>query len=191
MVINGAGAAGVAVVKLLLKYGFNHIIACDREGTIYAGRAGLNFAKRELAEATNYANIKGGLGDAIKNADIFIGLSAAGTLSAEMVQTMNRRPIVFALANPTPEIMPEEAKDAGAFIIATGRRDYPNQINNVLVFPGLFRGALDNRVKQITDSMLIRAAENLAHLVETPTAEEILPSPFNKEVAKTVAGAVY
>jgi len=191
VVINGAGAAGVAVVKLLLKYGFNHIIACDREGTIYAGRAGLNSAKRELAEATNYANIKGGLGDAIKNADIFIGLSAAGTLSAEMVQTMNRRPIVFALANPTPEIMPEEAKDAGAFIIATGRSDYPNQINNVLVFPGLFRGALDNRVKQITDSMLIRAAENLAHLVETPTAEEILPSPFNKEVAKTVAGAVY
>jgi len=191
IVVSGAGAAGVAVTKLLLSYGFKNIIIVDRQGAVCAGRDGLNPIKEELATMTNPANISGKLEEVIRGADIFIGVSAPGVLTAAMVKSMKQRPIVFALANPVPEIMPEEALAAGALIVASGRSDYPNQINNVLVFPGVFRGALDNGVKQIIDSMLIRAAENLAGLVSVPTPEEILPSPLNREVSTTVAAAIY
>jgi malate dehydrogenase (oxaloacetate-decarboxylating) len=191
LVISGAGAAGTAIAGLLLNYGFKNIIVCDRNGAIYSGREELNSAKQELAALTNLGKIKGSLTETVKGTDIFIGVSAPGLLNAAMIESMNARPIIFALANPTPEIMPEEAKRAGAFIVATGRSDFPNQINNVLAFPGIFRGALDNRVKQITDDMLIRAAENLAGLVIAPTPEMILPDPLNKEVSKAVARAIY
>ncbi|MFA5109248.1 MAG: NADP-dependent malic enzyme [Patescibacteria group bacterium] len=191
LVISGAGAAGTAIAGLLLNYGFKNIIVCDRNGAIYSGREELNSAKQELAALTNLGKIKGSLAETVKGTDIFIGVSAPGLLNAAMIESMNARPIIFALANPTPEIMPEEAKRAGAFIVATGRSDFPNQINNVLAFPGIFRGALDNRVKQITDDMLIRAAENLAGLVIAPTPEMILPDPLNKEVSKAVARAIY
>ncbi|MFA5184012.1 MAG: malic enzyme-like NAD(P)-binding protein [Patescibacteria group bacterium] len=191
IVVSGAGAAGVAVTKLLLLYGFKNIIVCDRDGAIYEGRTGLNPTKQDLALQTNRSKLSGGLAEAIKGADIFIGVSAPGILSGEMVRSMAARPIVFALANPVPEIMPADAKQAGAYIIASGRSDYPNQINNVLVFPGIFRGALDNQVRQITDEMLLKAAENLAAVVKEPTPELILADPFNKEVAKAVAAAIY
>lgn len=189
--VNGSGAAGQAVIKLLLDYGFKNIIVCDREGIIYEGRANLNSEKEKLAKLTNQSKIQGGLMDAVKDADIFIGVSAPGILTEEMVKTMAQKPIVFALANPVPEIMPNIAKSAGALVVATGRSDYPNQINNVLAFPGIFRGALDNKVKQITDTMLIRAAENLASLVSQPTSDLVLPNPFDKEVMKAVAKAIY
>jgi len=191
IVVSGAGAAGVAVTKLLLSYGFKNIIIVDRQGAVYAGRDGLNPIKEELAALTNQTKISGKLEEVIRSADIFIGVSAPGVLKDEMIKTMSPKSIIFALANPIPEIMPEEAKAAGAFIVASGRSDYPNQINNVLVFPGVFRGALDNGVKQITDVMLIRAAENLAGLVANPTPEEILPNPLNREVSKAVAAAIY
>lgn len=189
--LNGSGAAGASIAKLLLEFGFKNIIICDREGTIYEGRPDLKPAKQKLAELTNREKISGGLAEAVNGADIFIGVSAPGVLTAEMVRSMNEKPIIFALANPTPEIMPEEAKAAGAYIIASGRSDYPNQINNVLVFPGVFRGALDNQVKQITDTMLIRAAVNLAALIIEPNVDYILPDPFNPEAAKAVAAAIY
>jgi len=179
------------VTKLLLSYGFKNIIIVDRQGAVYAGRDGLNPIKEELAALTNQTKISGKLEEVIRSADIFIGVSAPGVLKDEMIKTMSPKSIIFALANPIPEIMPEEAKAAGAFIVASGRSDYPNQINNVLVFPGVFRGALDNGVKQITDVMLIRAAENLAGLVANPTPEEILPNPLNREVSKAVAAAIY
>ena len=190
LVISGAGAAGIAITKLLLNYGFKNIIVCDREGVIYEGREDLNPSKQELSQITNREKITGKLETVIKGADIFIGVSSAGILKEELVKTMNERPIVFALANPTPEIMPLEAKSAGALVVATGRSDYPNQINNVLVFPGIFRGALDNKVKQITDTMLIRAAENLAGMIKDPTPDMILPSPLDKNTAKVVAAAI-
>lgn len=190
LVINGSGAAGTAVTKLLLNYGFKHIITCDSRGVIFSGRDNLNPTKQELASLTNREKFSGLLSDAVKGADIFIGVSAPGILSVEMVKSMNARPIIFALANPTPEIMPDLAKSAGAFIIATGRSDYPNQLNNVLAFPGIFRGALDNQVTEITDAMLIKAAENLAGLVPQPTVNMILPDPFDKNVALTVAQAI-
>ncbi len=191
LIINGAGAAGDAIAKLLLIYGFKNIICIDRTGAIYEGRADLNPAKTKLAALTNPEKKAGNLEDVIKGADIFIGVSAPGVLTGEMVKSMNTDPIVFALANPTPEIMPEEAKVAGAYVVATGRSDYPNQINNVLAFPGIFRGALDNKVRDISDEMLVRAAEKLAELVPEPTRDMILPDPFNPEVAKTVASAIY
>ena len=191
IVINGAGAAGVAVAKLLLSYGFKDIIVVDRQGAIYDGRKDLNPTKQELALISNKSKIKGRLADVLSGVDIFIGVSAPAVLSGEMIKTMAAQPIIFALANPVPEIMPEEAKAAGAFIVASGRSDYPNQINNVLVFPGVFRGALDNGVSQITDAMLVRAAENLAGLVIAPTPEEILPNPLSREAAKAVAAAIY
>ncbi len=191
LVISGAGAAGVAITKLLLAYGFKNIIVCDRQGTIYQGREGLSGAKQELAGLTNRALIRGDLAAALKGADIFIGVSAPNMLTADMVRGMDEKAIIFALANPVPEIMPEEAKKAGAFIVASGRSDYPNQINNVLVFPGVFRGALDNSVRDITDAMLIRAAQNLAALVSEPTPDKILPDPLDKTVAKAVAAAIY
>ncbi len=191
LVINGAGAAGDAITKLLLCYGFKNIIVIDREGAIYSDRPSLSPAKKELAALTNLEKKVGGLAEVLVDAHIFIGVSAPGVLTKEMVKTMAEKPIIFALANPTPEIMPDEAKEAGAFIVATGRSDFPNQINNVLAFPGIFRGALDNRVSDITDEMLVRAAENLASLVENPSAEEILPDPFDKRVATTVAKAIF
>lgn len=191
VLINGAGAAGLAITDLLLKYGFVNIIVCDSRGAIYSGRPDLNEEKIKIAERTNSKRLSGVLSEIIKGQNIFIGVSQAGLLSEEMVLSMSERPIIFALANPIPEIMPEAAKRAGAFIVATGRSDFPNQLNNVLAFPGIFRGALDNKVKQITDLMLTRAAENLASLVAEPKPELILPDPFNPEVAKTVAAAIY
>lgn len=191
LVVNGSGSAGVAVTKLLLLYGFKDITVCDRQGAIYEGREELSSVKQELAPLTNRSRITGGLAEAVRGADIFIGVSAPGVLSGEMVKSMAAKPIIFALANPVPEIMPAEAKQAGAYIVASGRSDYPNQINNVLVFPGIFRGALDNQVRQITDEMLIRAAINLAAIVKEPSPELILADPFNKEAAKAVAAAVY
>jgi malate dehydrogenase (oxaloacetate-decarboxylating) len=190
LVVNGAGSAGVAITKLLLSYGFPHIIVCDRQGAIYQGRADLSPVKQELATLTNQEQVNGDLAAAVAGSDIFIGVSAPGVLTGEMVKSMAARPIIFALANPVPEIMPEEAKAAGAFIIASGRSDYPNQINNVLVFPGIFRGALDHGVKQITDQMLTKAAENLAGMITEPTVDNILPNPLNKGAAAAVAAAI-
>jgi len=190
LVISGAGAAGDAITKLIYDYGFINITVVDSQGAIYQGRPGLNAAKTKLAEFTNKQKKTGGLAEIIKDAHIFIGVSVPGVLSQEMVKSMAERPIIFALANPVPEIMPDEAETAGAFIVATGRSDFKNQINNVLAFPGIFRGALDNKVKQITDAMLVRAAENLAGLVVNPSQELILPDPFDKQVALVVARAI-
>jgi malate dehydrogenase (oxaloacetate-decarboxylating) len=191
VVVNGAGAAGMATAKLLLAYGFANIIVCDSQGIIYQGRKDLKGAKLELSRSTNKEKIRGGLSEAIKGADIFIGASVANVLSGAMVKTMNKKPIIFALANPVPEIMPEVAKKAGAYIVATGRSDYPNQINNVLAFPGIFRGALDHKVKKITDKILIRVAESLAKMVKVPNVDLIIPSPLDKKVAKAVAAQIY
>lgn len=191
VVINGAGAAGLAITNLLLKYGFKNVIVCDSKGAIYQGREGLNGEKEKIASISNPESLKGGLSDIIKGADIFIGVSVAGALKAEMIKEMNQNPIIFALANPVPEIMPDEAKSAGAYIVATGRSDFPNQINNVLAFPGIFRGALDNKVSQISDEMLVRAAENLAALVEDINPDLILPDPFYPGISAEVAKAIY
>jgi malate dehydrogenase (oxaloacetate-decarboxylating) len=190
LVINGAGAAGIAIAKLLLAYGFKNITLCDSVGSIYSGRDGLNSEKAAIAEVTNLAKTTGGLAEIISGSDIFIGVSKANTLSPEMVKTMNERPIIFALANPIPEIMPDVALEAGAYIVATGRSDFPNQINNVLAFPGIFRGALDNGVVQITQEMFLQAAKNLAACVEKPSTENILPGAFDKHVMQAVSEAI-
>ena len=190
IILNGAGAAGTAIAKLLLLYGFKNILIVDRSGLIYEGRPDLNDEKLKLAAITNLLKKQGSLEDAVKGVDIFIGVSAPGILTAEMLKTMAEKPIIFALANPVPEIMPDIAKESGAYVVATGRSDYPNQINNVLAFPGIFRGALDNKVKQITDEMLIKAAEVLASLVDNPSVDSILPNPFNKEIAKAIAKVI-
>ena len=163
----------------------------DRLGIIYGGRPELTFEKKKLSGFTNHLKIKGQLADAVKGTDIFIGVSQAGILKPEMVKSMAQRAVIFALANPTPEIMPDLAKSAGAYIVATGRSDFPNQINNVLAFPGIFRGALDNQVKQITDKMLIRAGESLAGLVKHPDVDMILPDPFNAEISRAIAKAIF
>jgi malate dehydrogenase (oxaloacetate-decarboxylating) len=189
VVINGAGAAGTAIAKFLISYGFKNIVVCDSKGAIYKERAGLTPEKKELAEATNQNSTKGSLAECLLGADVFIGVSVRDILSEEMVKGMNREPIIFALANPYPEIDPKLAKRSGAFIIATGRSDVPNQVNNVLAFPGIFRGALDNNVTELTTSILIKVAENLAGYVKNPTPEFILPDPLDKEVAKVVAMA--
>ena len=189
IVISGAGAAGIATTKLLLKYGFKNILLCDTKGTVYQGRDNLNPAKEEISKVTNKTNIKGQLKDALKGADVFIGLSAPGIVTKEMIRSMNKDPIVFAMSNPVPEIMPDEALKGGAKIIATGRSDFPNQINNVLAFPGIFKGALKIRAK-ITDEMKLAAAVALAGLIKKPTPEKIIPSPFDKNIAETVAKAV-
>ena len=189
IVISGAGAAGIATTKLLLKYGFENILLCDTKGTVYQGRDNLNPAKEEIAKVTNKTNIKGQLKDALKGADVFIGLSAPGIVTKERVKSMSKDPIIFAMSNPIPEIMPDEALKGGAKIIATGRSDFPNQINNVLAFPGIFKGALKIRAK-ITDKMKLAAAEALAGLIKKPTPEKIIPSPFDKNIAETVAKAV-
>ncbi len=190
IIINGAGAAGIAVTELLLEYGVRNIILCDTKGTIYEGREGLDGEKEMISKKTNKEMIKGNLSQALKGSDIFIGLSKGNLVTKEMIQSMNEWSIVFAMANPIPEIMPELAKEGGAKVVATGRSDFDNQINNVLAFPGIFRGALDNNVKRITNEMLINAAINLASVVKEPTAEKIIPLPFEKEVVTAVSSAI-
>jgi malate dehydrogenase (oxaloacetate-decarboxylating) len=190
VVLNGAGAAGIATAKLLLHYGFVHVLMCDTKGIICQGREEMNPAKCEMAECTNLSCVRGSLADAVRDADVFVGMSAPEVLTGEMVRTMREKPIIFALANPVPEIMPDAAKEAGAFIVASGRSDFPNQVNNVLAFPGIFRGALDHKVKQITDGMLVGAAEALAAAVGEPSPERILPSPFEEGIAGKVAEAI-
>jgi malate dehydrogenase (oxaloacetate-decarboxylating) len=190
IVINGAGAAGIAITKLLLEYGFNHITVCDSHGAILSGRLGLNSSKAEIAAVTNHEKESGSLAEVLPGTDVFIGVSKAGLLTADMIKTMNPEPIIFALANPVPEIMPAEAKASGAAIVATGRSDFPNQLNNVLAFPGIFRGALDHNVKQITSRMLLRAAENLAACVTNLAADFIISDPFDPKVAQQVAAAI-
>jgi len=190
VVISGAGAAGTAVAKLLLAAGVQDIILIDRSGAIFKGRAGMNSHKAQLAELTNPRMEAGGLAEAMRDADVFIGVSGKGLLTAEHVASMASGSIVFALANPEPEILPETAWRAGAEVIATGRSDYPNQINNSLVFPGIFRGALDKGVKQITEATKLRAASALAALVAKPTAEKIIPDMLDKRVVQAVAKAV-
>ncbi|HPD89094.1 MAG TPA: NADP-dependent malic enzyme [Oscillospiraceae bacterium] len=190
-VVNGAGAAGTAITKLLLRAGAKEGIVCDRSGAIYVGRGNLNSAKAELAEMTNPSRIAGPLAEAVKGADVFIGVSAPGVLTGEMVETMARDPIIFACANPVPEIFPDEAKAHGAAVTATGRSDLPNQINNVLAFPGIFRGALDVRASEINDEMKLAAAHALAALVgEDLSAEYIIPQPFDPRICNAVAAAV-
>lgn len=192
VVVNGAGAAATAITKLLIARGLKDVVLCDRTGAIYQGRENLNEAKEEIASITNQKGKKGSLKDVIVGCDVFIGVSAPGVLTAEMISTMAKDPIVFACANPTPEILPEEAKKAGVAVMATGRSDYPNQVNNVLAFPGIFRGALDVRASDINDSMKLAAADAIASIVssEELTAEYILPDAFDPRVGKAVAAAV-
>ena len=191
-VINGSGAAGTAIAKLLMKLGLKDVILCDRTGAIYEGREKLNPSKAEIAKVTNRGMVKGGLKDAIVGTDIFIGVSAPGVLTEDMIKTMHKDPIVLAMANPTPEIMPDEAKAAGAKIVGTGRSDFPNQINNVVAFPGIFRGALDVRASAITENMKIAAAYAIASLVDDDKLNEdyILPYAFDERIKDTVANAV-
>ena len=192
IVTSGAGAAAVAIVKLLLSAGFRNIIMTDRTGAIYAGREKLNWIKEEMAQVTNLNKETGKLADVIRGADVFIGVSAPGTLTTEMVKTMAKDAIIFACANPTPEIFPDDAKAGGAAVIATGRSDYPNQINNVLAFPGIFRGAFDVRASDINEEMKMAAAQALADLVSDDelSADYIIPAAFDKRVGPAVAQAV-
>lgn len=190
IVINGAGAAGIAIAKLLIAAGATSIILVDSTGTIYEGREDLNDEKIEMAKITNREMVTGKLAESIQGSDVFIGVSKAGVLSTEMVRTMNSDAIVCALANPTPEIMPDEAKAGGARIVATGRSDFPNQINNVLAFPGIFRGLLDAQLKTVTTEMKLAAARAIASCVENPSEENIIPGVFDKRVAERVAEAV-
>ena len=190
--VNGAGAAATAITKLLVSAGVKDIIMVDRTGCIYTGRENLNSAKAEMAEITNPRMIEGGLSEAVSGADVFIGVSAPGCLTKDMVRTMAKDPIIFACANPTPEILPDEAKEAGAAVVSTGRSDYPNQINNVLAFPGIFRGAFDVRASDINDEMKIAAANALSSLIsdEELSADYIIPAAFDPRVGKAVAEAV-
>ena len=191
IVVNGAGAAAISITKLLLSAGAKNITLCDRKGAIYAGRDGLNWIKEEMAQVTNPAKQSGSLADVLAGADVFIGVSAPGSVTTDMVKTMNKDAIVFACANPTPEIFPDDAKAGGAAVISTGRSDYPNQINNVLAFPGIFRGALDARASDINDAMKIAAAHALADLVgDDLSADYIIPAAFDPRVADAVAAAV-
>ena len=192
IVTSGAGAAAVSIVKLLLSAGYRHITMCDRAGAICAGREGLNWIKEEMAQSTNLDRRSGTLADMLAGADVFIGVSAPGTVTTEMVRSMAQDPIIFACANPTPEIFPEEAKAGGAAVIATGRSDFPNQINNVLAFPGVFRGTFDVRARDINEEMKMAAAEALADLIsqEELSAEYIIPKAFDKRVGPAVAQAV-
>ena len=192
VVTSGAGAAAVSIVKLLLSAGFKNITMCDRSGAIYEGREGLNWIKKEMAEVTNLDKRSGSLADMLVGADVFIGVSAPGTVTTEMVKTMNKDAIIFACANPTPEIFPEDAKAGGAAVIATGRSDFPNQINNVLAFPGIFRGTFDVRASDINEEMKMAAAMAIAGLIsdEELTADYIIPKAFDERVGGTVAKAV-
>lgn len=192
VVTSGAGAAAVSVVKLLLSAGFRNITMCDRKGAIYRGREDLNWIKKEMSEVTNPENKSGSLAEQLKGADVFIGVSAPGMVTKEMVQTMNRDAIIFACANPTPEIFPDEAKAGGARVVSTGRSDYPNQINNVLAFPGIFRGAFDVRASDINEEMKMAAAAALAGLISDEELSEdyIIPKAFDPRVGPAVAKAV-
>lgn len=189
VVVVGAGAAGTAIIKLLSLYGIKNILAIDSKGIVGSSRSDLNDEKKALLEYVD-TSASGSLEDAITNADVFIGVSRAGLLTPDMIKTMNPDPIIFALANPTPEIMPEEAKQAGAAVVATGRSDFPNQVNNAIAFPGIFRGALDNGVKKITDEHKIAAAQAIAALVETPSKDNIIPSVFNPQLTQKVAETI-
>ena len=192
IVTSGAGAAAVSIVKLLLSAGYQHVTMCDRKGAIYAGRDGLNWIKEEMAQVTNLEKKAGSLADMLVGADVFIGVSAPGTVTTEMVKTMNKDSVIFACANPTPEIFPEDAKAGGAAVIATGRSDFPNQINNVLAFPGIFRGTFDVRASDINEEMKVAAANALAELIsdEELSADYIIPKAFDKRVGPAVAKAV-
>ncbi|MBR5618211.1 MAG: NAD-dependent malic enzyme, partial [Clostridia bacterium] len=192
VVTSGAGAAAISITKLLLSAGFTNIVMTDRKGAIYKGREGLNWIKEEMAEVTNLGGEQGTLADVIKGADVFIGVSAPGTLTIDMVKTMNKDAIVFACANPTPEIFPEDAKKGGARVISTGRSDYPNQINNVLAFPGVFRGTFDVRASDINEEMKMAAAEALSSLISDDELSEdyIIPKAFDPRVGPAVAKAV-
>ncbi len=192
VVVNGAGSAGIAITKLLLRYGFKHVTMCDREGIIGKDYPNLNWMQKEMTEFTNLENKKGSLADALVGADIFVGVSAPNIVSAEMVASMNRDAIIFAMANPTPEIMPDVAKAAGAKVVGTGRSDFPNQVNNVVAFPGIFKGALEGRATQITEDMKLAAANALANLVDPDQLNEdfILPEAFDPRVAQVVSQAV-
>lgn len=192
VVTSGAGAAGIAIIKLLVSLGLKNVVMCDRHGAIYKGRDFLNNEKAEMAEICNQKMEKGTLAEVLKGADVFIGVSVPGTVTEEMVKSMAEKPILFTMANPVPEIMPDLAKKAGAAVVGTGRSDFPNQINNVLAFPGIFRGALDVRARDINDEMKVAAAYAIAGLVDEKELSEdyIIPTPFDKRVAKTVADAV-
>jgi len=190
IVIVGSGAAGIATAKLLLLAGAGDVILVDSEAIICRNREYSNTFKKHIAKITNKCNVSGSIDEAIKGADILMGLSKADLFKPEHIKSMNKQPIIFAMANPIPEIMPDEAIKAGAAVVATGRSDFPNQINNVLGFPGIFRGALDNKVKKITAEMKLRAAKNLASLVKKPTRNYIMPSPFDGRVVKAVAAAI-
>ncbi len=192
IVINGSGAAGIAIAKLLLRYGFPYIILCDSKGIVSRDNANLTPVKQEMCEVTNPENLRGTLADAMVGADIFVGVSAPGVVSQDMVRAMNSDPILFAMSNPTPEIMPDLAKEAGARIVGTGRSDFPNQVNNVIAFPGIFKGALEGRAEQITEEMKLAAAHAIAGLISDDDLNEdyIMPEPFDPRVADTVAAAV-
>ena len=186
----GAGAAGLAICNLLLSYGAKHITICDSRGIIYEGREDLNEYKAKIAKVTNLEKKQGTLADAMKDKDVFIGVTKGNLVNQNMVRSMNKDPIIFAMANPNPEIMPNLAKEAGALVVATGRSDFPNQVNNVLAFPGIFRGALDVKATRITEAMKLAAAEALANHIENPTAENIIPNPLDRSTAPKVAKAV-
>ena len=192
IVTSGAGAAAISITKLLLSAGYRDVIMTDKKGTIYRGREGLNWIKEEMAEVTNLRGLKGSLADALKGADIFIGVSAPGLVTGEMVESMNKDAIIFACANPTPEIFPAEAKAAGAAVVATGRSDFPNQINNVLAFPGIFRGTFDAQATDINEEMKMAAARALADLItdDELSADYIIPKAFDPRVGPAVADAV-
>ena len=192
VVVNGAGSAGVAITKLLLTYGFTNVIMCDKVGILSKDTDGLNWMQEKMVQVTNPANETGSLADALKGADIFVGVSAPGIVTKEMVASMNKDSILFAMANPVPEIMPDLAKEAGARVVGTGRSDFPNQVNNVVAFPGIFKGALEGRAKQITEEMKLAAANALASLVsdEDLNEDNILPEAFDPRVAEAVANAV-
>ncbi|KYQ88083.1 malate dehydrogenase [Thermoactinomyces sp. AS95] len=190
VVANGAGAAGIAIIQMLLNMGVRDVVMCDSKGAIYKGRPyGMNPVKEKVAEMTNHRMLRGELADVMKGADVFIGVSVAGAVTPEMVRSMNKDPIIFAMANPVPEIMPEEAKQAGAKVVGTGRSDFPNQVNNVLAFPGIFRGALDVRAKAINEEMKIAAAHGIASLIEEHelSPDYVIPAPFDPRVAPKVA----
>ena len=186
IVMSGAGAAGTAITNLLLAYGFKDFVVCDSQGAVYEGREGMNPEKQDLAKRTNPNKLQGTLAEVLSGADIFIGVSKPGVLTPDMIKTMAEKPIIFALANPVPEIMPDLAKASGAFIVATGRSDFPNQINNSLAFPGIFRGALDNRIKQFTEKMFLDAATALAEYVKDPTPDQVLPQAFDLGVVEKI-----
>lgn len=192
VVVNGAGSAGIAISKLLLTYGFKHLMLCDKCGIISKNTEGLNYMQKSMTEVTNLEGKQGSLADAMKGADIFVGVSAPGIVTADMVKAMNKDAIIFAMANPVPEIMPDVAKEAGAKVVGTGRSDFPNQVNNVVAFPGIFKGALEGRAKQITEKMKLAAAEAIAGLVDKDRLSEefILPEAFDKRVVEAVSNAV-